>query len=125
MWGADVSSETIDRMIGEFLAHKDTPSNADGVFLRFSKGVPISRFDLEGKHDETAETKQVDYDSAADLLKRYFYSQPMIYTLPTSVQPMMFDEAMNFGAIHAIECLQNAILVQSSEIGRASCRERV
>lgn len=115
-------SDAIDEMIGAIFAHEgdkytETPGDAGGptkfgITLRFVKGIPGPKFDIDGDGQTTAnDIRHLDHQTAAELMKRYFYMQPMIYTLPVGVQPMMFDEAVNFGPGHAIMCLQKAVLV--------------
>lgn len=115
-------SETIDQMIGDIIAHEsakytDTPGDAGGptkygISLRFLRGVPLPIADRDHDGDiDAADVRLIDHDEAAQIFKSYFYMRPQIYTLEANFQPMMFDEAVNFGPAHAIECLQEAILV--------------
>lgn len=116
-------SETIDQMISEIIAHEggakfaETPGDAGGatkygISLRFVQGIPGAKFDLNGDGVTDARDIQlIDYDRAAGLYRQYFYQMPMIYTLEPNIQPMIFDEAVNMGTVHAIGCLQKAVLV--------------
>ena len=115
-------SETIDQMIGDIIAHEsakytDTPGDAGGptkygISLRFLRGVPLPIADRDHDGDiDAADVRLIDHDEAAQIFKSYFYMRPMIYTLEPDIQPMMFDEAVNFGPSQAIMCMQEAILV--------------
>lgn len=113
----------IDEMIGAIIAHEggskftNIPGDAGGatkfgISLRFVKGIPGAKFDLNGDGVTDARDIQlVDYNKAAELYKQFFFMGPKIYTLDERVQPMIFDEGVNMGPPHAIECLQHAILV--------------
>lgn len=116
--------ETIDTMISKILDHEGTEfvDRADdaggptqcGISLRFAQSIKL---DLNGDGvTDVEDIKLVTGDIAAGLFKRYFYFTPHIDTLAPAVQPMLFDEAVNMGAAHAIRCLQEAILCP--EIGR-------
>lgn len=103
-------SETIDQMIGHILEHEggftDNPNDPGGptncgISLRFLQSVN-PRATIEDIRNMTP-------TEAAGLYKRYFFQQPHFDTLPAELQPMMFDEAVNFGAPHAINCLDKAI----------------
>lgn len=113
-------SESIDQMISTIIQHeseKYTDIKGDaggptkyGISLRFVRGIPGPKFDLDGDGDTDARDIQlVDANVASSLFRQFFYTQPHINTLPADIQPMMFDEGVNFGAKHAIECMQRAI----------------
>lgn len=115
-----MSAETVDQMIGQILEHEgpeytNRPGDRGGpTKFGITLGLLQSlRYDVnrDGKID-AEDVEALTGDEASQLYRRVFYLQPKINTLPADLQPMVFDEAVNFGAAAAIKCVQKAVLCQ-------------
>lgn len=111
-------TETIDQMVANILVHEggyvNNPADPGGatnygISLRFLISI---RCDVNGDGKiDINDIIGMTATYAGDIYKRQFYAAPHIDTLPPALQPMLFDEGVNFGPGAAIECMQRAINV--------------
>lgn len=118
--------KTIHQMIADVIRREggfnDVEGDAGGatnlgVSLKYAMGVGL---DLDGDGDtDTDDIKIVTPEVAAQLYKRDFFIAPKIDRLPETIQPQVFDCAINHGAPQAIKFVQD-VLIEAGFMPRIS-----
>lgn len=112
-----MSAETVDQMIGQIIEHEgteytDRPGDRGGPTKFGITLATLQAIKYDTLNDGVIDARDVQAlteNEAADIYRRQYYLQPHVNTLPPELQPMMFDEIVNNGQKHAIECMQEAI----------------
>ena len=102
--------KTIDDILSDVLGD-DGGEGGDAALrtakFRYAKGLGL---DADGIHDDEKDgVKLVTADAARKLLRKEFYQDPKIDTLPDVVQALMFDFAVSSGIGRAVITLQEVL----------------
>ncbi len=101
--------KTIDEMVQDVLVREggfvDHPSDRGGPTNYGITQKTLSNY--YGRVATTADVKALSVDVAEEIYKRNYFYGPRIDSLPESVQPFLFDCAVNHGPRRAIKFLQS------------------
>lgn len=101
--------KSIDQMIRDVLVREggyiDHPSDRGGPTNYGITQKTLSRY--YGRAATTAEVKALSIDVAEEIYKRNYFYGPSIDSLDETLQPFIFDSAVNHGPRRAIKFLQS------------------
>lgn len=101
--------DTVDDMIDRILAREggyvDHPDDRGGPTNFGITQKSLSRY--LGRAATVNEVKTLSVDVAREIYERNYYIAPSLNTLPSGIQPFLFDSAVNHGPRRAIRFLQS------------------
>jgi len=108
----------IDRLLDDIIKKEGGYSNrrADkGGPTNF--GITITTFCRNIKDATLEDLKEMSVDTAKYIYKKEYYFRPNINSLPLSLQPVVFDMAVNSGPEKSIKLLQKALVERGFVVG--------
>lgn len=108
--------KTIDEMIADILRREGGYNDVHGdlggatklgISLRYAKGIGLD-LDHDGDVDKD-DIRMVTPEIAAQHYKDDFFLHPRISRLPETIQPLVFDAAVNMGPPRAIALVQHVV----------------
>ncbi|MEF3075186.1 glycosyl hydrolase 108 family protein [Methylobacter sp. Wu1] len=109
-------SKTVDEMISDIIRREGGYSNNKNDHGSYTKfGVTLKTLNSwRGKECSQEDVKALTKQEAAEIYKAEYFYKPKIDKLPQSLQPVVFDMAVNMGPKQAIKTLQ-FVLFQNTE----------
>ena len=106
-----MSEQRIDEMVETILHHEggfvNDPADPGGAT---NFGVTIHTYSKWlGRKATVDEVRNMDKSTAIEIYKAGYYYNPRIHTLDDSVQPLVFDMAINHGPRNAVRMLQRTV----------------
>jgi lysozyme family protein len=118
--------KTVDEMIADIIRREGGFSNHPNDRGKATKyGITLETLsNWRGRPTGIENVKRLTKTEAADIYRAEYFARPNINLLPTQLQPVVFDMAVNMGSISAIKILQAALgIKQDGIIGPVTAKE--